>query len=282
MTKEKILITGANGQLGQALAALYPDAECVDRDTFDIGDPAIFLARDWRQYSMIVNAAAYTAVDAAETTDGRLEAWQANAVAPANLSLVATQNNLTLVHISSDYVFDGTEDDHTETEPFSPLGVYGQTKAAGDIAVALAPRHYVIRTSWVIGKGNNFVRMMKSLADKGVKPSVVNDQIGRLTFTEDLAGAIKHLTDTSAAYGTYNVSNSGDPASWSDIAKLVYEHAGHAADEVTGITTAQYYEGKDGIAPRPLRSSLDLSKLLATGFTPRDWREALSEYINQE
>lgn len=275
---KKILITGAYGQLGKEFQGLFPDADCVDRDTLDISSPDVFTARHWNEYGMILNAAAYTNVDGAETAEGRIDSWKANATAVANLSSIASQNGLTLVHISSDYVFDGTQDPHTEDEPFSPLGVYGQNKAAGDIAAGLTPRHYILRTSWVIGKGNNFVRTMKSLAEKGVKPSVVNDQVGRLTFTEDLAAAAKHLLDSHAPYGTYNVSNEGDSVSWADIAADVYEKSGHKREDVTGVTTAEYYEGKEGVAPRPLHSTLDLAKIRGVGFIPRNWRDALDAY----
>lgn len=274
---KKVLITGANGQLGQALQELYPDAECVDRDTLDIADPAVLEARHWRDYGLILNAAAYTAVDLAET-EGRADAWKANATAVANLATIAMRNNITLVHVSTDYVFDGTKELHTEDEAFAPLGVYGQTKAAGDIAASMAPQHYILRTSWVIGKGNNFVKTMKMLADKGITPNVVDDQVGRLTFTEDLAGAMKHLVDTKSPYGTYNLSNDGDSASWADIAKKVYALAGHDESEVTGVSTETYYEGKTGISPRPLQSTLDLSKIKATGFAPRNWEDALDTY----
>lgn len=276
---KKVLITGANGQLGQALQALYPEADCVDRDTLDISSDKVLTARRWKDYGIILNAAAYTAVDAAETPEGRIDAWRANATAVANLARIALQNNITLVHVSSDYVFDGNKENHQEDEPFSPLSVYGESKAAGDIAAALAPQHYILRTSWVIGKGNNFVRTMKGLAEKDVKPSVVNDQIGRLTFTDDLAAAAKHLIDSRAPYGTYNISSDGDSASWADIASRVYELAGYNAADVTGVTTEEYYAGKEGIAPRPLQSTLDISKIKATGFTPRDWRTALDEYF---
>jgi dTDP-4-dehydrorhamnose reductase/dTDP-4-dehydrorhamnose 3,5-epimerase len=274
---KKVLITGAYGQLGQEFQRLFPDADCVDRDTLDISSAEVLTARRWKDYRLILNAAAYTAVDAAETPEGRVDSWKANAVAVSNLSRIATENGITLVHISSDYVFDGTKE-HTEDEPFSPLSVYGQNKAAGDIAAALTPRHYILRTSWVIGKGNNFVKTMKGLAEKGVKPSVVNDQVGRLTFTEDLATAAKHLVDANAPFGTYNVSNDGDSVSWADIAKIVYEKSGQSAEDVTGVSTTEYYQDKDGIAPRPLQSTLTLDKIKATGFTPRDWREALDEY----
>lgn len=275
---KKVLITGAYGQLGKEFQTLYPDADCVDRDTLDISSSDVFTARRWKDYGLILNAAAYTNVDGAETPEGRIDSWQANAVAVANLARIATENSITLVHISSDYVFDGTKTEHTEDELFSPLGVYGQNKAAGDIAAALTPRHYILRTSWVIGKGNNFVRTMKDLAEKGIKPSVVDDQIGRLTFTEDLAKAAQHLVNTRSPYGAYNLSNEGAPASWADIAADVYELSGKQRSDVTGVTTADYYTGKDGIAPRPLNSTLKLDKIKATGFTPRDWKEALDSY----
>ncbi len=281
ITPKKTLIIGANGQLGRAFQALYPDAECADRDSLDISSPEVSTARRWRDYGVILNAAAYTAVDAAETEDGRRDAWKANATAVANLAKIAAQNNIALVHISSDYVFDGRKEIHTEDEDFAPLSVYGQSKAAGDIAASTAPRHYIARTSWVIGDGNNFVRTMANLAEKGVKPSVVSDQIGRLTFTEDLAAGIKHLLDTNAPFGTYNISNDGESASWADIASEVYSLSGKSHEDVTPVTTGEYYEGKDDIAPRPLQSTLSLEKIKATGFAPREWKAALTEYLEK-
>lgn len=277
---KKTLIAGANGQLGRALAQLYPEADLVDRDSLDISDMnALRVARHWRDYGLILNAAAYTNVDGAETADGRREAWQANATAVSNLARIATEYPLTLVHVSTDYVFDGTQAVHSEDEAFSPLSVYGQSKAGGDIAAATTSRHYIVRTSWVIGDGKNFVGTMASLAEKGVKPSVVSDQVGRLTFTDTLARGIKHLVDTKAPYGTYNLTNDGDPASWADIAKSVYAHRGGSPEDVTPVTTEAYYAGKQGIAPRPLQSTLDLSKIKAAGYTPEDWRQKLNDYL---
>lgn len=279
---KKVLIAGARGQLGRAFQTLYPEADCVDRDTLDIADiVALAAARRWPDYRLILNAAAYTAVDQAETVEGRIDAWRANARAAANLARIATKYSLTLGHISSDYVFDGTVENHSEDEPFSPLSVYGQSKAAGDIAVSATPRHYIARTTWLIGDGDNFVRTMQSLADRRVSPGVVGDQVGRLTFTETLANGMKHLIDTHAPYGTYNVTNDGAPASWAEIAKLVYERMGSSPDNVRAVTTEQYYNGKHGIAPRPLNSIMDLSKLKATGFLPDDWRVRLDEYLEQ-
>lgn len=294
---KKTLIVGANGQLGRALQAVYPTAECVDRDTMDVSDSSVLTARRWKDYGLILNAAAYTAVDLAETPEGRKDAWRANAVAPQLLARIALENQITLVHVSSEYVFDGTQNPHTEDEPFSPLGVYGQTKAAGDIAVSAAPQHYIVRTSWVIGEGNNFVRTMQNLADKGVKPSVVNDQVGRITFTQDLARGIKHLVDTKAEYGTYNLSNDGNPASWSDVAKTVYELSGKSTEDITPVSTEDYYQNAQEnarkkaeeagepftaqpISPRPLQSTLNIDKITNAGFTPRNWEVALREYID--
>jgi dTDP-4-dehydrorhamnose reductase/dTDP-4-dehydrorhamnose 3,5-epimerase len=279
---KKVLVTGANGQLGLALRKEFPNAEFTDRNELDITSPDLRNARQWRQYDLIINAAAYTAVDTAETPEGRRMAWKINADATANLARVANEFNVTLVHVSSDYVFDGTKESYGEDDDFCPLGVYAQTKAAGDIAVSTARKHYIVRTSWVIGEGNNFVRTMKSLADRGIKPSVVNDQVGRLTFAEDLAKGIKHLLNVNAPYGIYNLSNEGSAASWADIAKKVYELAGKSADDVTPTSTAKYYEGKENISPRPANSMLKLDKIKATGFTPPVWEEALVNYMQKE
>jgi len=283
MNPRRTLIIGANGQLGRALQIHFPDAEFTDRQELDITSPDLDKARSWRQYDAIINAAAYTAVDKAETPEGRETAWEINAGAVANLAKLAIKySNITLVHVSSDYVFDGTKIDHTENESFSPLSVYGQTKAAADIIVGMTPKNYITRTSWVIGDGNNFINTMKSLAEKGIKPNVVNDQIGRLTFTDDLAKSIKHLITTKAPYGTYNVTGDGEPASWSDIAKEVYKQTGHDSSDVTGVTTEQYYNGKQFIAPRPLQSSLNLDKIKSTGFKPSDWHQDLAIYLKKE
>lgn len=279
---KKTLVVGGLGQLGTALQSVLPNAEFVDRDDFDMTDPETYTKRNWHDYDTIINVAAYTAVDQAETSEGRKLAWEINAKAVSYLVKVANENNLTFVHISSEYVFDGTTEIHDEEEAFSPLGVYAQTKAAGDIATSQAKRHYLVRTSWVIGQGNNFVRIMKGLAEKGVKPSVVDDQIGRLTFTKDLANGIVSLLTTKPAYGTYNLSNTGDSVSWADIAKIVYEKSGKSADDVTPVSTEQYYEGKADISPRPLQSTLKLDKIESVGFHARDWREALDEYLNEE
>jgi dTDP-4-dehydrorhamnose reductase len=229
----------------------------------------------------MLNAAGYTNVDGAETPQGRVEAWKANAQAVSYLAEVAREHDMTLVHISSDYVFDGTKDLHKEDEDLSPLSVYGASKAAGEIVASLAPKHYVLRTSWVIGEGKNFVRIMISLGQKGIAPKVVHDQIGRLTFTSELVRAIDLLIKNQSEYGIYNVSNSGDRVSWADITRYIFAEAGFSL-EVTNTTTAEYFAGKEGVAPRPLNSALDLSKIQAIGLTSIDWREDLKKYVQKE
>ncbi|MCL2796102.1 MAG: bifunctional dTDP-4-dehydrorhamnose 3,5-epimerase family protein/NAD(P)-dependent oxidoreductase [Microbacteriaceae bacterium] len=279
MAPRKTLVLGASGQLGRALREVFPAAEFAGRDELDIASPGFESARAWRDYGVIVNAAAYTAVDLAETPEGRADAWAANVSGVAALARVATANGVTLVHVSTDYVFDGTAAAHPEDEPFSPLGVYGQTKAAGDAIVATVPRHYIVRTSWVIGDGSNFVRTMAGLAERGVAPSVVDDQVGRLSFTVDIAAGIRHLLDTAAPFGVYNLTGSGEPASWAAIAQRVFALTGHDPAAVTGVSTAEYFSGKPA-APRPLNSVLPLDKIEATGFTPRDHLVALEDYLS--
>ncbi|MCC9146472.1 MULTISPECIES: bifunctional dTDP-4-dehydrorhamnose 3,5-epimerase family protein/NAD(P)-dependent oxidoreductase [unclassified Arthrobacter] len=281
MPRQKTLVLGADGQLGKALRGALGDTGAVEfaaRADFDLTDPAAYSARNWNQYSTIINAAAFTAVDAAESPEGRAAAWNINTAAVAALAKVAAEHNITLVNVSSDYVFDGTRDEHPEDEPFSPLGVYGQTKAAGDAAVSVVPRHYTVRTSWVIGEGNNFVRTMAALAQREIKPAVVNDQIGRLTFTKDLAAAILHLLESHAPYGTYNVTNDGPAVSWAEIAADVYEFVGRSRTDVTGVSTAEYFQGKEA-APRPLNSMLPLDRIRDTGFSPRGMKDALEDYL---
>jgi len=282
MDSKRILIVGAYGQLGTALQARYPDAIAVDRDTFDMTDQATLDAFDWSKVDVILNAAAYTNVDGAESTEGRVAAWSINASSVANLARKAIQHDLTLVHISSEYVFDGTKSPHAEDEPFSPLSVYGQSKAGGDIAVSVVPRHYLLRTSWVIGEGKNFVRTMMDLATKDVSPKVVSDQIGRLTFTSTLVDAIAHLLDKGSPFGTYNVSNSGEPASWADITRAIFTEMGRNDLTVTDTTTQEYFASKTGVAPRPLQSALALEKITGTGLTLRDWRDDLHGYVTAQ
>ena len=293
MAPKRTLVTGCNGQLGRAVRALAEergvakDFDFCDIDTFDMSDPDAYAQYDWSLYGTVINCGAYTAVDKAETPEGRVAAWKANAAGPALLARTCAGHGITLVHVSSDYVFDGTAGVHTEDEPLSPLSVYGQTKAAGDIAVAGCPRHYIMRSSWVIGEGHNFVKTMKGLSDRVADPedkldkvTVVDDQLGRLTFTRDMAGAIFHVLGTRAPYGTYDCTGSGAVRSWADIARAVFEAANGNGEKVVPVSTADYYAGAEGpVAPRPVHSALDLAKLESVGFHMPDWEEELGEYL---
>ena len=279
MNSNNIFIVGANGQLGRALRQQYPEAQFADIDDMDITDRQSVESFDWSGISIVLNAAAFTNVDGAETPEGRVAAWKVNASAVANLTRVCRSHNMTLVHISSDYVFDGTKEPHYESEDFSPLSVYGASKAAGDLLVEQLDKFYLLRTTWVIGEGKNFVRTMLGLAEKNISSTVVHDQIGRLTFTSELVRIIDHLLSTQAPFGTYNATNDGPLESWADITRRIFKLAGRNDLTVTDTTTAEYFAGKNGIAPRPLGSNMSLDKLHSTGFTSCDWTHDLKDYI---
>jgi len=272
------LIVGANGQLGRALQRQFPDAVALDRSKLDVTDAAAVRDYRWADVDVVLNAAAWTAVDAAEDPANADAVRAANVDAVGYLARAVRTTGATLVHISSEYVFDGRhEGPHPEDWPPNPLSVYGQSKADGDTQAGYVTKHYLLRTTWVVGDGGNFVRTMAGLADRGVSPTVVDDQIGRPTFTVDLAAGIAHLLATKAPFGTYNLTNDGDPASWADVAAAVFAARGRSADDVRRTTTKAYFADKPGTAVRPLNSVLDLSKIKATGFMPRDWRMALEE-----
>ena len=304
MAPRRTLVTGANGQLGRAVRKLAEERGIADsfdfgdRDEFDFSDPADYSKIDWTLYGAVINCGAYTAVDAAETPEGRKAAWAANAQGPALLAKACAEHGIALVHVSSDYVFDGAREEHDEDEPFSPLGVYGQTKAAGDIAVANCPKHYIVRSSWVIGEGKNFVRTMAALSDRCADPddalkqvTVVDDQFGRLTFTRDMAEGIFWLLgyrdgdkepSSPCEPGTYNLTGSGRVASWADIAKKVFELCNGNASAVESVSTEAYYaSAKGSVSSRPVHSMLELSKLAVTGFELRNWEEELGEYLDR-
>ena len=292
MAPRRTLVTGSNGQLGRAVRKLAEERSLLDTfdfcdiDEFDFSDPAQYNRYDWSLYGTVINCGAYTAVDKAETPEGRVMAWKANATGPALLSKTCAEHGITLVHISSDYVFDGTHEMHDENEPFSPLSVYGASKAAGDLAVLTCPRYYILRSSWVIGDGSNFVRTMTKLSDRCAdmedglnEVTVVNDQIGRLTFTDDMAKAIFHLLNTAAPFGIYNCTCSGDPSSWATIARCVFGLRNDNSVAVRSVTTAEYYaKAESPVAPRPAYSALALTRIEDSGFSPRDWREELEEH----
>ena len=279
------------GQLGRSLKELIPEATLLTRPAVDITDfdslSKALAAID--ELEVVINTAAWTDVDGAETEEGEKIAREVNVDGVLNLVRIVNSRGLILVHISSDYVWDGNESDHLETEKVKPMGVYGYTKACGDTFAAQA-RHYIIRTSWLIGDNlptdnkNNFVKTMANLAVKGVSPKVVCDQYGRLTFASELSKAILHLIQTKPEYGIYNVSNDGEVRDWCKLADMVFTLVGKSfpemeVPEVWPISTREYVSGKDNIAPRPKNSDFNLDKIKYTGFIPSDYEPLLESYV---
>jgi dTDP-4-dehydrorhamnose reductase len=272
----RTLILGAGGQVGRALAAALPDAKALDRAAFDIAAPGPLDGWD-----VVLNAGAWTDVDGAETR--RAEAWRANAVGPAALAAAAREHGFVLVHFSSEYVFDGeSARSYLEDDPVAPLSAYGAAKAAGDLAVQGVARRYLVRPTWVVGEGRNFVRTMLGLAGRGIAPTVVDDQIGRPTFAADLADAVVGLVGGNAPFGDYHVTGGGEPASWADVAREVYRLTGRSDLAVTGTGTAAYFADKPAAARRPLNSVLDTGKAAAAGVPMPDWRTALAAYVGTQ
>jgi dTDP-4-dehydrorhamnose 3,5-epimerase len=274
----RVLVLGAGGQVGRALSAALPSAVALGHTDYDIATGGEL---DWAAFDAVVNAAGFTDVDGAESDEGRVAAWRANAVGPAALARAAAAHGLVLVHLSTEYVFDGlAEQPYPEDTPPAPLSVYGASKAAGDLAVAGWERHYLVRPTWVVGDGRNFVRTMLGLAARGISPTVVADQVGRPTFAVDLAAAIAHLLESAAPYGTFHVTGGGEPASWADVARDVFAAAGHHELRVTDVSTAEYFADKPAAARRPRNSVLDCAKAERVGITLPDWRARLAAYVS--
>lgn len=213
----------------------------------------------------VVNASAFTAVDDAETPEGRLRAWQVNATAVGALAAACRDHDVPLAHVSTDYVFDGSlplEQEHAPDHPVAPLSVYGQSKAAGEAAVRTWQKHWIVRTSWVIGDGSNFVRTMASLAERGIDPAVVDDQHGRLTFADDLAEVLLDLLVEQRPFGTRHVSNGGPAMTWFEVARAVFELTGHDPQRVRPVSTSDFFRDRPGAAPRPANSLLGVDNAM--------------------
>lgn len=276
----KILVTGANGQLGRELMELQAprDMEIIGfgREKLDITDLA--QCRNVIQTykpDAVIHCAAYTKVDQAESEPD--EAYRVNAYGTRNAALAAVEIGAKFVYVSTDYVFDGQSDrPYREYDRTDPQTVYGRSKLAGEQLVqSLSSWYFIVRTSWVFGKyGSNFVNTMLKLAEERDKLKVVHDQVGSPTYTLDLAQFLLELVRTDY-YGIYHASNSGI-CSWYEFAKAIFEERGLNV-QVEPCTTAEFPRP----APRPAFSVLDHGAIRAHGFQPlRPWRDALREYLN--
>lgn len=286
-----VLVTGANGQLGQSLqfiAGKYPDIQFVfcDSATLDITNPNT-IGQVFKQYqpNYCINAAAYTAVDKAESEPQK--AQLINVSGAQNIAKACKENNCVLLHVSTDFVFDGNkknatqsaiENPYTEEDMPNPTGIYGQTKLDGEKAIqSVFDNYYIIRTSWVYSQfGNNFMKTMLRLASERDSISVVNDQIGTPTNAVDLAEALLHIIDansqnpTKNLYGIYNFSNEGQ-CSWYDFAKKIFE-VNNININLQPIPTTSYPTP----AKRPGYSVLDKTKIKKTfGLEINNWEESL-------
>jgi dTDP-4-dehydrorhamnose reductase len=277
-----VAVTGAAGQLGVDLVehctSMGDDVVALDRSSLDITDAAAVreLLSSVRP-DAVVNCAAYTAVDACETD--RATAFAVNADAVGFLSAGCESVGAHLVHVSTDYVFDGTLDrPYREDDPTNPQSVYGQSKLAGEIAAG--PGAAIARTSWVCGEhGNNMVKLVLRLAanpDQAL--AFVDDQRGHPTFTADLAPALRILA-LDRRSGIHHLTNDG-VVSWYGFVREILDAAGHDPDRVRPIATADLQPPRP--APRPANSVLDNAAWRAAGYEPlRDFREPLAELVTK-
>ncbi|MGX7667851.1 dTDP-4-dehydrorhamnose reductase [Flavobacterium pedocola] len=273
-----VLVTGATGQLGQAIRSLwtkYPDLEFVfcDSSALDItSKESCFIAFEKHKPEYCINAAAYTAVDKAESEPEK--AHLVNVTGVQNLAEVCKNHNTVLLHISTDFVFDGTKTTpYTEEDIPNPTGVYGQTKLEGEKALqARWEKHFIVRTSWVYSQfGHNFMKTMLRLASERDTLSVVDDQIGTPTNAVDLAEAlIKIILSQKTDYGIYNFSNEG-ACSWFDFAKEIF-NVNSITIDLQPIPTSSYPTP----AKRPKYSVLDKSIIKSVfKVEVKEWEESL-------
>ncbi len=285
-------IIGSNGQLGWELVrqgeARGLKILALDYPEIDIGELASIDSRiESRKIDLIINAAAYTAVDQAESEPEA--AFAVNREGPAHLADRCRKRNIPLIHVSTDYVFDGTKSGaYIEEDPVSPLGVYGESKAAGEAEVRKRlPEHVILRTAWLCGvHGHNFIKTMLRMGREKDTLRVVSDQFGCPTFATDLAEAILEVVrqaekSESVKWGTYHYCGAGK-TSWHGFAETIFEIAGQyekfTVKEIVPITTAEYPTP----VKRPANSVLDCSKIERHfGIRPRPWRESLREMIKQ-
>ncbi len=279
---KRILVTGANGQLGQSIleqSKNYKEIECffVTRNELDItNEELINHYFEDKSFDFVVNCAAYTAVDKAE--DDQENAYLVNAKATELLSKITHQKGIPFIHISTDYVFDGTEaQPRLETDQTNPIGVYGQTKLDGEnLALENNPKTIILRTAWVYSRfGNNFVKTMLRLFNDKDSISVVADQIGSPTNAIDLADAILTIiSKDDLTYGIFNYSNEGE-CSWFEFAQKIKEFS-NSTIEINPVPTSAYPTK----AKRPAYSLLDKSKIKEVyQLDIPTWEDSLKEEL---
>lgn len=278
---KKIIVTGCNGQLGREINKYYADKRGIefintDVDELDITDieAVMELCRGEKPYA-IINCAAYTAVDACETNQDL--AFKINTLGPRNLAIAATEVGAKLVHISTDYVFDGTKQTpYMEYDKPQPQSVYGITKSrAEDMVKHFCHRYFIFRTAWLYGDGKNFVKTMLKLAEDHDSVTVVNDQFGTPTSTAELVKAMDSIIFTDN-YGTYHATCEGS-TNWANFAEEIFRIAGKDT-KVIPTSTASY----GAPAPRPLHSILENYMLkMVGGYTFADWHDALEVYMKE-
>ena len=276
---KKILVTGCNGQLGRAINEVYKNeqAELINTDVEDLDITSItdvigFISE--RKPDVIINCAAHTNVNACETQWDL--AYKINAIGPRNLSIAAAKTGAKLIHVSTDYVFDGTAvEPYNEFSRVVPLGAYGKTKLAGEEFVKqFADKFFIVRTAWLYGDGKNFVKTMLTLAETQDEVSVVEDQIGSPTSAMELARMIKFIEPTEN-YGVFHGTCEGF-CSWADFTEEIFRLAG-LSTRVKHITTEEYPTP----AKRPAYSVLDNYMLrLTTDYKFAEWKDALKEYMD--
>lgn len=276
---KKIFVTGCNGQLGRAINQVYAgdDVELINTDVAELDITKIdevIACIEQHKPDVIINCAAHTNVNACESQWDL--AYKINAIGPRNLSIAASRTGAKIIHVSTDYVFDGTHTEpYTEFDQPAPIGAYGKTKYEGEEFVKqFADRFFIVRTAWLYGDGNNFAKTMLSLAETKDEVGVVADQFGSPTSALELARAIKALEPTDN-YGTFHATCEGS-CSWADFAERIFALAGKNT-KVKRLTTDEYPTP----AKRPAYSVLDNYMLrLTMGYTFQNWEDALQEYMN--
>ena len=274
----KILITGSNGMLGHDLENVLKDKHeliLTTSKTLDITDKdkTMEIIKE-NNPDIVINSAAYTDVDGCETNQDL--AYAVNGQGVKNLALACRQIDCPLVHVSTDYVFDGTaRDPIPEDGEIGPISVYGKSKLMGEQAIQeILDKYFIVRTAWLYGiNGKNFPKTMLELAENHPEITVVYDEVGTPTYTPDLAYGISELIETDF-YGIYHLTNSGS-CSWCEFARYIFEIAGRDVN-VVPVTASEFSRP----APRPSYSVLMNKKWIENGFEPlRDYKEAISEYI---